>query len=214
MSTLVRRVCANGCPFRRGKRLFQLFPAAHRFELVHVDLFGGGSSWTKPTRGSRYILVIVDHFSRYRVAVPIQTQTADSAAEAFFQNCIMRFGCPMRVQTDQGANFESSLFAELCQRCHIAKRRTLAYYRQCNGACERLNRTLLHLLETSVYDCPADWYLFLPEVCFAYHTTPHRHHIEQRNVRLTRYCLAAEKLVYRVTSSSERLPRLNRSTCM
>ena len=161
-------------PVPARKAPMQIFPAASRFELVHMDLLGGGASWQKSARGNRYILVIVDHFSRYCVAVPIQTQSAEVVAEAFFQNWIMRFGCPMRVHTDQGANFESSLFAELCQRCHIAKSRTLAYHPQSNGACERLNRTLLRLLETSVYECPTDWDLFLPEVCFAYNSTPHR----------------------------------------
>ena len=50
----------------------------------------------------------------------------------------------------------------------------MAYHPQSNGACERMNRTLLHLLETCVYECPTDWDLFLEEVTFAYNTTPHR----------------------------------------
>jgi transposase InsO family protein len=152
-------------PVPSRKAPLQLLPAASRLELVHMDLLGGGSSWTKSARGNRYILVVVDHFSRYYcVAVPVQTQAAESVADAFFQNWVMRFGCPVRVHTDQGANFESSLFAELCLRCHVAKDRTLANHPQSNGACERLNRTLLHLLETSAYDCPCNWDLFLPEV--------------------------------------------------
>jgi transposase InsO family protein len=162
-------------PVPARKAPLQVFPAASRFELVHLDILGDGSSWQKSPRGNRYILVIIDHFSRYCVAMAVKNQTAETLAEAFFLHWVMQFGCPMRVHTDQGANFESSLFAaELCQRCHIAKSRTMSYHPQSNGACERMNRPLLRLLETSVYECPTDWDLLLPEVTFAYNTTPHR----------------------------------------
>jgi transposase InsO family protein len=139
-----------------------------------MDLVGGGATRQKSMRGNRYTLVIVDHFSRYCAAVALQTQGAEAVAAASLQNWIMRFGCPMHVDTDQGANFESSLFAELCHRCHIAKSRTLAYHAQSNGARERPNRTLLRVFEAKVYEHPIDWYLFLPEVCFTYNTTPRR----------------------------------------
>ena len=96
-------------PVPTRKAPLQIFPAASRFELVHLDILGGSSSWQKSPRGNRYILVIIDHFSRYCVAVAIAHQTAEEVAESFFRYWIMKFGCPMRVHTDQGANFESSL---------------------------------------------------------------------------------------------------------
>jgi hypothetical protein len=122
----------------------------------------------------KYMPVIIDHFSRYCVAIATPDQKSETIADAFFRFWVMRVGCPMRAHTDQGANFESSLFAELCQRCHIQKSRTLAYHPHANGSVDRMNRTLIHLLQTSVFDSPQDWDLYLEEVTFAYNTTRHR----------------------------------------
>ena len=160
-------------PVPTRKAPLQIFSASSRFEVVHMDILGGGASWPKTPRDNRYILVIVDHFSKFAVAVPLVHQKAEDVADAFFTHWVLRFGCPMRLHTDQGANFESTLFAELCAKCHVAKSRTMAYNPQSNGAVERLNRTLLGLLRACVCDSPAEWDMQLPQVLFAYNTTPH-----------------------------------------
>jgi transposase InsO family protein len=152
----------------------QLFPAAARFELVHVDILGGRSSLPTTNNGYKYILNIIDHFTRYCVAVPLSDQKAETVADAFVTHWVWRFGVPMRVHSDQGTNFESTLFAEMCQRLHIAKSRTLAYHPQANGAVERVNRTLLALLRALTADKPKSWDNYLPQALFAYNTTPHR----------------------------------------
>ena len=50
--------------------------------------------------GNKYILVVVDHFTRYCVAVPLADQTAPSIAKAFIDHWVMRFGVPLRTHTD------------------------------------------------------------------------------------------------------------------
>jgi hypothetical protein len=50
----------------------QLFPAAARFELVHIDILGGRTSLPETASGHKYILNIIDHFTRYCVAVPLK----------------------------------------------------------------------------------------------------------------------------------------------
>jgi transposase InsO family protein len=152
----------------------QLFPAAARFELVHIDVMGGRSSLPVTHHSNKYILTIVDHFTRYCVAVPMADQKAETVADAFVTHWVWRFGAPMRLHSDQGANFESTLFAEMCQRLHIAKSRTLSYHPQSNGAVERVNRTLTALLRALSSDKPKSWDHYLPQALFAYNTTPHR----------------------------------------
>ena len=49
----------------------------------------------------------------------------------------------------------------------------MAYHPQSNGTVERLNRTLISMLRTCVCDHPKSWDLRLPEIVFAYNTTPH-----------------------------------------
>lgn len=45
-------------------------------------------------RGYKYLLVIVDHFTKMVVAVPIQDQMDESAAEAQWKKFILAYGCP------------------------------------------------------------------------------------------------------------------------
>ena len=152
----------------------QLFPAASRFELVHIDILGGRTSLPETAGGHKYILHIIDHFTRYCVAVPLKDQKAETVADAFVTHWVWRFAAPMRLHSDQGTNFESTLFAEMCQRLHIAKSRTLAYNPRSNGSVERVNRTILAILRALVADQPKRWDQLLPQALFAYNTTPHR----------------------------------------
>jgi hypothetical protein len=46
---------------------------------------------------------------------------------------VYRFGCPFQVFTDQGRNFESFLFREMCELLHIHKSRTTPYRPSANG---------------------------------------------------------------------------------
>ncbi|CAB3380153.1 Hypothetical predicted protein [Cloeon dipterum] len=53
-----------------------------------------------------------------------------------------RFGCPVKIITDQGRQFESNLFRKFAQQFGITLARTTAYHPQCNGMVERMHRTL------------------------------------------------------------------------
>ena len=56
------------------------------------------------------------------------------------------FGWPLQIHSDQGTNFESGLFTELCQMLKITKTRTTPYHPCSNGQVERYNRTLLQMI--------------------------------------------------------------------
>jgi hypothetical protein len=55
---------------------------------------------------------------------------------------ISRYGCPLRVTTDQGRQFEAQLFRALLQLCGAKLHNTTAYHPIANGLVERLHRTL------------------------------------------------------------------------
>ena len=60
-------------------------------------------------KGNRYVLVIVDCFSRWTEACPLTNKTAVAVADAFFQLIICRFGMPAVIHSDQGREFENHL---------------------------------------------------------------------------------------------------------
>lgn len=105
--------------------------------------------------------------------MPTRDQSANTTAQALYNNLIQTFGCPERILTDRGASFESSLMKELCQLYGCQKSRTTAYHPQGNGACERFNQTLLGLLNSLDETSQAQWPNRLPALVQAYNNTIH-----------------------------------------
>ena len=88
---------------------------------------------------NRYILTVVDDFTKHVQAYPLPDQEAASFARVFLNEFIARFGVPYVVHTDHGANFESTLMKELCKVLGIAKTQTTLYHPQCDGQVEQIN---------------------------------------------------------------------------
>lgn len=101
-------------------------------EIWSIDLVG---KCITSYKGHNYILTAQDNFTKYAVVVPIRSQEAPVVAKAFFDHVILRFGCPYRVQTDQGKSFWCSV-QELCRLLKIKKPRTSPFYPQCNSQVE------------------------------------------------------------------------------
>ena len=72
-------------------------------------------------KGNRYVLVMVDCFSRWTEACPLPDKTALSVADAFFQYVVCRFGMPSVIHSDQGREFENKVMHELCLLCGAHK---------------------------------------------------------------------------------------------
>ena len=101
-------------------------------------------------RKSRYILTVVDHFTKHVEAYEQQQQEAVTITRVFVNEFISRFGILYIIHTDHGANFESHMFSELFQLLNIKKKRTTPYHTQCDGQDERINRTLIELIALNV----------------------------------------------------------------
>ena len=113
-------------------------------ELVHMDYLS-----LEPSKGNiENVLVITDHFTRYALAYPSKTQTAQATARILWDNFICHYGFPEKFISDQGRNFESDLIKELCKIAGVQKLHTTPYHPQGNGQCERFNSTLCNMLGT------------------------------------------------------------------
>nr|XP_045587688.1 protein NYNRIN-like [Procambarus clarkii] len=79
------------------------------FKMVSVDIIGPIEP--RASDGSRYILTMVDHATRYPEAAPlknIETVTVAEALVGFFS----RLGIPEKIHSDRGAQFTSEMMAE------------------------------------------------------------------------------------------------------
>ena len=125
----------------------QHFASSKPLELVAMDLMG-----PLPISSSKnaYILVVVDHFSKWTECYPLPDIRACTVALCFVKEFVSRHGLPERIHTDQGKQFESLLFRELCLRLDIDKSRTTPYHPQGDGVVERANRTIQNILKIFV----------------------------------------------------------------
>ena len=123
--------------------------------------------------GNRYILVVCDAFTKWAEAFPIPDQTAKTCASVLVREVISRFGCPLELHTDQGRNFDGEIFKELSEVLHIRKTRTSPHHPQCNGQCERFNRTLLSMIRSYIGGQQETWDQHLSSLTAAYRSTLH-----------------------------------------
>ena len=138
-------------------------------ELVHMDYLS-----LEPSKGNiENVLVITDHFTRYALAYPSKTQTAQATARILLDNFICHYGFPEKFISDQGRNFESYLIKELCKIAGVKKVHTTPYHPQGNGQCERFNSTLCNMLGTLSEEEKSDWKSHLGCMTHAYNCTKH-----------------------------------------
>ena len=112
-------------------------------DRVAIDLLNLSVTSAK---GNRYVLVMVDCFSRWTEACPLPDKTALSVADALFQHVVCHFGMPSVIHSDQGLEFENKVMQELCLLCGAHKTRTTLCHPESDGLVERFNRTLLMML--------------------------------------------------------------------
>ena len=111
-------------------------------ELISVDFV----QLEKGSGGINFILVIVDHFTKYAQAYPSRNKSTTTASKHLYNDFVLRFGFPGRIMSDQGGEFQSKLIGQLHDLAVMESSRMTAYHTQCNGICERMNRTLLQML--------------------------------------------------------------------
>ena len=92
------------------------------------------------------ILMMMDHFMRYTLAVVTKDQMAKTVMKVFYEHFIAVFGVPAKLLSDRGANFTSALVEELCVAFGIQKCRTTVYHAQCNGQVERFHQMLFQMI--------------------------------------------------------------------
>ena len=141
----------------------------HPLQMVFADI----AELPISRRGYRYILVIVDHFSKYVNIYPMKNQTAQTVAKHIFEDYVQEHGVPETLHTDQGRQFESRLVQQLCEKLGIRKSRSSPYHPQGAGIVERANRVIKEQLARYIADQGGDWDSHLHQLQLAYNSSVH-----------------------------------------
>uniref|UniRef100_A0A1B0D850 RNA-directed DNA polymerase n=1 Tax=Phlebotomus papatasi TaxID=29031 RepID=A0A1B0D850_PHLPP len=124
-------------------------------------------------RGSKYVLVVMDYFTKWPELLAIPDQSTVTVADALVDQVITRFGVPCEIHSDQGRNFESEVMAEVFKILGTEHTRTTPLRPQSDGMVERANRTILQFLSKFVDDNQEDWDRMLPMFGMAYRSAVH-----------------------------------------
>lgn len=136
---------------------------------VGMDFFG---PIPRTTKGYKYILVVIDHFTKWPEAYPVKDTTARTVAKCLMM-LVTRFGCPVNIVTDNGAAFTSIMISELCKRLNIKHIWTTPYRPQANGIAEAFMKVLGSQLAMLVNEQHNNWVDYIQQLLFAYRSLPH-----------------------------------------
>ncbi|GBM19208.1 Transposon Tf2-9 polyprotein [Araneus ventricosus] len=107
-------------------------------QCIAIDVVG---KLPRSTDNKNFILTIIDHYSRYLEAYPLQnitSRTIINCLNKYFAN----FGLPKFLITDNATNFISNEMVEFLDRLNIQHRKSSIYYPMANGLLERAHRTM------------------------------------------------------------------------
>ena len=101
--------------------------------------------------GNRYILTVVDQFSRFPWAFPTPDQSSETVIDCLTE-LIAIGGAPQCIHSDQGSAFMSAKVKQFLDDFDITSTQTTPYNPQGNGQCEKFNGIIWKAVRTYMED--------------------------------------------------------------
>ncbi len=141
-------------------------PVCDLFYRVAMDIAG---PLPETKSGNRYILVAIDHYSKWCEAKAVADHGAKTTARFLEDEVICKYGVPKFVLTDNGREWAAE-FDAMCKDYGIHHQHTAPQWPQCNGMAERLIKTIKHGITvlSTVPDNANCWDEQLAKVMFGY----------------------------------------------
>ena len=118
--------------------------------------------------------MVVDYFTKW-AEVEALANIRDAVVKKFvWKNIVTRFGVPDSLISDNGLQFDSRAFREFCSDLDIKNRYSTPAYPQGNGQAEAVNKVIVNGLKERLDGAKGKWAKELPNVLWAYRTTPRR----------------------------------------
>ena len=123
-------------------------------------------------RGYRYVLVIIDNFSKFGWTVPLKNENAQTIKDSFENILVNSKRSPNLIETDRGKEFYNNIFQDFLNKNNIK-----LYSRNTSlGAvfAERFNRTIRDLLKRPVFEKgDGNWIDVIPIITKQYNNRLH-----------------------------------------
>lgn len=139
------------------------------FETIHADALGP----LPESNGYRYVLIIVDAFSKYCLFYPMLRQEA-SELKRHFTNAISLFGTPKLIVADRGRMFQSAEFLNWVSEVGSDIHLITPEMHHSNGQVERYCRTLLNMIRIQSNYHQEEWSNVLWRLQLTVNMTKHK----------------------------------------
>ena len=123
------------------------------FERIIIDCVG---PLPRTKSGNKFLLSIMCASTRFPEVVPLRNIKAPAIVKALTKFFSL-FGLPKVIQSDQGSNFMSRVFAQVLKQLDIKHCHSSAYHPESQGALERFHQTLKSMLRTYCLEFDKDW---------------------------------------------------------
>ena len=145
--------------------------------LQPLPIMGLGYRWSLDFAGplpitkrhNKYVLVMIEHFSKWIELVALPDKFSERVAYAFLNRVLSRFGAPSEVLTDQGREFLEE-FESLLEQTYVDHRTTNRDHLKADGLAERMVQTIKRALRKYGLQQghTRDWDLQLPWLAMGY----------------------------------------------
>ena len=119
-------------------------------DILSLDILDLKNYGPKNNRGYRYVLVVIDNFSKFGWTSPLKNKNAQTIKDSFENILINSKRSPNLIETDRGKEFYNNIFQDFLNKNNIK----LYSRNSLNGAvfAERFNRTIRDLLKKPVFE--------------------------------------------------------------
>ncbi|CAF1493696.1 unnamed protein product [Adineta steineri] len=148
-----------------------LHPPEGPFSMIGIDYCG---PLKRTPRENQYVLVITDYFTRHITAIALPNCTAETTAQALFNDFFCKYGIPAVILSDQGSHFKNQLMENIQHLIGYNHIYSTPYHPQTNGIVERFNATFIPQIAKLQDTQDNNWDEFLQPVVFAYNTGVHK----------------------------------------
>ncbi|CAG2250324.1 unnamed protein product [Mytilus edulis] len=164
-------ICASKkAPCKKPKAPMKQYLVGAPWERMAIDILG---PLPISVNNNRYLMVVQDYFSKWTEAIPIPDTEAVTVAKKFVERIVTIFGVPLSIHSDQGSNFESNVFKEMCIILGIHKTRTTPFRPKSDGMVEKSNSTIETMLSAFVSKHQRDWDEYIYLLMLAYRSSEH-----------------------------------------
>ena len=144
----------------------------HIDDIWSLDILDLKDYGPENNRGYRYVLVVIDNFSKFGWTIPLKNKNAITIKGSFENILISSKRKPNLIETDRGKEFYNNIFQDFLNKNNIK-----FYSRNTSlGAvfAERFNRTIRDLLKKIVFERgDAKWVDVLPTITKQYNNRIH-----------------------------------------